>query len=376
MLEVDLEKFWADDEIAHKNNCFSEEATQVALGIRMSDECVFSELGEEGEPWGHTERGRRISLNRRYNDLAEKIVGRRLLREDYPTEDEIFTEGKQIGCVFGGTYSYTAGSTWLHSDIKTEEALENRLDIIDKMNIREFILPFGGGKQWEDEKKRIFEKYGKKPHPYRHVRGPVTLATSIFGVENLIFLINDNEDLAKRFSDTICRVIHEYITVYNEEAGFDEKTMPHGFSFADDDSAVLNPGMYEFFGYPVLKSIFARMSPDENDARYQHSDSDMGHLIEILSRLNLTGCNFGPKITVTQIRKYMPRTRIDGQLAPFTFMRNDEAAIISEVKRDCEMARASGIKGLNLTTAGSINDGSRLTSMRAVMHAIQKFGQY
>ena len=53
-----------------------------------------------------------------------------------------------------------------------------------------------------------------------------------------------------------------------------------------------------------------------------------------------------------------------------------EDDIIAEVKRDCEMIKASGTKGLNLTTAGSINNGSLLTSMRVVMAAIQKYGRY
>ena len=95
MLPVDLEKFWEDDILAHKENCFSKEAPQVALGIRMSDECVFAELNEEGNPWGTTPRERRIALNKRYNDLAEQIVGKRLLREVYPTEDELFPAYKQ-----------------------------------------------------------------------------------------------------------------------------------------------------------------------------------------------------------------------------------------------------------------------------------------
>ena len=54
MLDLDIKQFWKDDELAHRENCFSKEAPQVALGIRMSDECVFAELGEEGEPWGYT----------------------------------------------------------------------------------------------------------------------------------------------------------------------------------------------------------------------------------------------------------------------------------------------------------------------------------
>jgi len=132
--------------------------------------------------------------------------------------------------------------------------------------------------------------------------------------------------------------------------------------------------MYEMFGYPILKAVFDRWSPKPEDMRYQHSDSDMGHLLPILGRLNFTGCNFGPKVLVDEIRKYMPKTRIDGCLSPMTFMSNDIDAIIREVRRDCEMAREC--RGLNLSTAGSINNGSLLTSMRAVMYAIQKYGRY
>ena len=86
MLDRELDKFWENDEKAHRNNCFAVES-QIAFGIRMSDECVFWELGEEGEPWGYTPRERRLDLNRRYNDKAEKIVGRRLLKEELPPEE-------------------------------------------------------------------------------------------------------------------------------------------------------------------------------------------------------------------------------------------------------------------------------------------------
>ena len=122
--------------------------------------------------------------------------------------------------------------------------------------------------------------------------------------------------------------------------------------------------------------VFERFSPKEKDIRYQHSDSEMAHLLPILARLNFTGVNFGPTLTVDEIRDYMPNARIDGQLAPFTFMRNNKDEIIAEVKRDCERIKLSGTKGLNLTTAGSINNGSSLESMRVVMEAILTYGRY
>lgn len=370
MMDVDIERFWKDDDASHGDNCFDPNAPQVALGIRMSDECVFAELGEEGNPWLPIPRERRIELNKRYNDKAEKIVGRRLLREEFPEPDRFFPPIKRIGEVFGGIYKINEHSEWLEGNCSTPEELESLLDTVEKLDLRDFMLPAN----WESEKKRIYETYGDKPELLRHVRGPVTLAASIYGVENLIFLILDEPDLAKRFSKVIGDVIVRMSTIMDEEAGYTPDNAPAGYSFADDDCCLLTPEMYELFGYPILKRVFDKWSPNPGDKRYQHSDSAMAHLLPILGRLNLTGCNFGPTVLVDEIRKYMPKTRIDGCLAPFTFMRNDENAIIEEVKRDCEMAKET--RGLNIFTAGSINNGSLLTSMRAVMFAIQKYGRY
>lgn len=372
MYDLDIEQFWKDDEVAHRENCFCADSPQVALGIRMSDECVFAELGEEGNPWGETPRERRLELNKRYNDKAEKIVGKRLLCEDLPPLEVQFPAYKQIGEVFGGKYQFNGHSVWLSSDCTTTKELEKVLDNIDSLDLYDFILP----PNWESEKKRIFEQFGIRPSAYTTVRGPVTLAASIFGVENLIYLMYDEPDLAKRFRDAICNTILEYHKIFIEEAGYTQDDFPHGFSFYDDDCCLLTPELYEMFGYPVLSRVFERTAPNPNDIRYQHSDSAMAHLLPLLARLNLSGCNFGPTVTVSEIRHHMPNTRIDGQIAPFTFMRNNEEEIIKEVKRDCEATLQSGIKGLNIFTAGSINNGSLLTSMRTVMYTIQTYGRY
>jgi len=372
-LDLDIEQFWKDDELAHKDNCFSKEAPQAALGIRMSDECVFAELGEEGEPWGYTDPVRRLDLNKRYNEKALKIVGRKLLREDEPAPaDSIYPAYRQIGEVFGGEYVFDGKTTWLEGHLEDEDALEAKLDEIDKMDLRSFILPAN----WESEKKRIFETYGKLPRPVMSVRGPITLACSVFGIENLIYLMYDSPELAQRFSDTIARVILEYHRISCEEAGFTKDNFPHGFAFFDDNCCMLNAEMYETFGYPILKKVFDHCAPNPGDNRYQHSDSAMEHLLPVLAKLNFTGCNFGPTVTVDKIRKYMKTTRIEGVIAPFTFMNNETDKLIEEVKRDCEMARVDDIRGLCVATAGSINNGSLLTSMRTVMAAIQNYGRY
>ena len=234
---------------------------------------------------------------------------------------------------------------------------------MDKLDIRSFMLP----DNWESEKKRIYETYGLRPQPLRHMRGPVTLACSIFGSENLIFLGMDEPDLYKRFSDTIGRVQMEMSRVMDEEAGVTPETRP-GFSFADDNCCLLTPELYHDFGRPVLKKMFSYYSPNPNDMRYQHSDSAMAHIIPELAEMDLNGVNFGPTVMVPEIRKYLPHARIDGVIAPFTFMRNEEEQLRKEVLRDIEYGFEYG--GVNITTAGSINNGSLLTSMRLIMELI------
>ena len=365
-----FEEFWKKDRLAHEENCFSKDAPCVALGIRMSDECVFAELNEEGNPWGTLEPERRKELNRRYNDIAEKTVGIRLLREKFDPPDMAFPPLRRIGEVFGSEYVFN-GTEWLTQSCNNEKELEAMLDKVDRTDIREFIVP----ENFEREKKRIYEQYGVKPPVWRGMRGPVTLAMSVYGCENLIFLIMDEPELAKRFSDTLLRVIKAYIDISSEEAGYNRENRPHGFYFYDDNCSMLNLEMYEFFAYPVLRGVFDYISPDAGDVRYQHSDSDMAHILPSLSKLNLNGCNFGPSLTVEEIRAHLPRARIDGQLSPMTFMSNDREKIIAEVKRDCLAAKKTG-GGVQLSTAGSINNGSLLSSMKLVMETIEEYGQY
>ena len=381
-LDLDIEQFWKDEEHAHDENCFSKSAAQAALGIRMSDECVFAELGEEGHPWGYTDPVRRYDLNCRYNEKARKIVGRALLAENRPLPPEKRPKHPVPGAIqvpemFGGQYVFDGNTTWLRGTLEDEEALAKKLDVVealvrDPWAFRSTMLPPG----WDEMKKAAYEETGRRPGMFGGFRGPCTMATSVFGVERMLYLYYDDEALFTRFADVLGDALVAYFDLMREEAGYTADNFPHGFSFADDDSNLFTPEMYHAFGYRVLKKVFAHTSPNPEDNRYQHSDSAMGHLIPQLADFHLTGCNFGPTVTVREIRKYMPHTRIDGQLAPFTFMRNVEEDIAAEIRRDCEAARENDARGLNVTTAGSINNGSLLTSMRVVMAAIQKYGRY
>jgi uroporphyrinogen decarboxylase len=309
---VDLERFWADNDLALCDP-FSPAIPQFPMGIALGYEAVFSELG-------HPFNLRRLeedyefarSVAAAYNDKAQRLVGRRLLDETFFDPSRRFSKVKPFEEIFGCWNVWERESWWALQAADTPQQLQKLLDRVENLDLEAEIFP----PNWEPECHRIFEQHGLHPFLRMDLRGPVTLGTSIFGVENLIYLI---------------------------------------------------------LGLPIPQAIFAEFAPGPNDRRYQHSDSAMGHLLPALARTNLNAVNFGPKVRFAQIRQHLPRAVVHGTLAPFTFMRNDEDAIIAEVCRDMQQARPT--RGLVIDTAGSINDGSLLSSMRTVMWTIHTYGR-
>jgi uroporphyrinogen decarboxylase len=369
---VDLDRFWADDAKA-KADPFADDCPQVPCGVMMSGEAVWDELGIE-ENWHryHHDLAYRIELNRAYNDKAQRIVGRRLLTEDPPDPQRQWPAIKTLADIFEAESRWHSWSYWIYPAANDEAELGALLDRVERRleDLRSFMLP----DDWDTQKQRLVG-LGESVPLYRAQRGPVTFATSVYGAENLLFLIMDNPELARRFSDVICRAMLQRAKVLDEEAGWTpDADWGRGFAVLDDNCALLNPQMYELFGYPILAALFERYAPKPTDRRYQHSDSDMAHLLPLLGKLKLTGVNFGPTLTVRQIRQHLPGAVINGQLAPFTFSRDQRDRIVAELLRDYDQARPE--KGLVFATAGSINNGSRLAGMRLIMSAIQQFGRY
>ncbi len=374
---LDLERFWADQDKARQDP-WTSNCPQLPLwpwGGMMSAECIFDELGIE-EDWyklAH-DPAWALEMKKRYNDIAERIVGRRLLHEgELPDPQKQWPGVKGLHDIFEGKQEWHSWSYWLMQAADNEAELEALLDRAEKRleNLRDFILP----ENWDEEAARLRAMgLGHTSPIYRGQRGPITFACSIYGPENLIFLIEDEPELAARFRDLILRAMLERARILDEERGWTPEEAQRGFYWCDDNCCLLNKEMYDFFGKPILQGLFERYSPDPEDLRGQHSDSDMAQHLQTLNELGVNSVNFGPNLTVRQIREAMPGALITGQLAPFTLSRNEEVNIVAETLRDFEMAKEK--RGVAFATAGSVNNGSRLSGMRLIMATIQQHCRY
>jgi uroporphyrinogen decarboxylase len=148
---------------------------------------------------------------------------------------------------------------------------------------------------------------------------------------------------------------------------FSGNTEP-GWWITDDNSALFNRKLYREFCYPVLEKVLAAMAPG-NARRYQHSDSAMGHLMEMQYELGIREVNYGPEIDVAAIREKMPDALIRGHTPPFLLRNGSPDEIRQRIVEDFKKAGATG--GLLLTTAGSLAEGTGVGRMRWYMKLAQ-----
>lgn len=369
MPSIDLRRFWEENDAALIDP-FSPANAHVPINIGMGYHTVFDELGIE-EDLMRFERepdyARRCATA--YNDLAEQIVGRRLLDENAYDPKAKFPRTTSLGEIFGCPRVWQANSWWLLEAAGTSDELCRLLDRVERQidDMRSAIFP----PDWDEQCQRIFERNGIRAALGNHLRGPVTLATSIYGVENLLLLILDEPKLAERFRDVLTRAIVAYYDATTAASDPGHRTA--GFWFADDNCALLTPEMYAFFGQPIVRAVYDHFAPRPGDVRYQHSDSDMGHQLPLLAQTGMNRVNFGPNVRFRDIRAAMPRAIVEGTMAPFTMMRNDVPRIVQEVRRDLDESRET--RGLVIETAGSVNNGTRLSSLRVVIETVDRHGR-
>lgn len=366
MYEVDLERFWRDD-AASQGKPFSTDKPQVPMQIWMTEECIWAELGLEPDPRYEFDEAFRLDLNRRYNEKALAIVGRKQLSEEPRVPPGLrVIPTRTVTELFGARVVWSEGIRWDFPTLATPRELERKLDEVERIDLEEFVFPPG----WQEAYARHLSAFGRAPKLGGDLRGPVTAAMSIVGVENCILWLYDAPSLMERFRDLLAQKIIEIDRLLRRATGAPER----GFAVRDDNCALLNPELYARFGLPILKRIFETFSPGPEDLRYQHSDSEMTHLLPLLAEAGVNAANFGPTVDPREIRRHLPRCVIYGQLPPFTFSRGTPEEIYAAVRRDIEWVGADG--GLVIATAGSVNAGSRLEGLRAVMAAIQKHGRY
>jgi uroporphyrinogen decarboxylase len=355
---LDVEAFWTENE---KCQGFTTVKPRCSVSFAPDDHWIFEFMAVPSTLRYYQDKTYRDDLHREVNRLTKEYVGTTFFDEDTWRH-----EPKRIENLFGCEFDYHEGGTpWFVPVTNDPDEFSNVLDRAEAIDMHDWALPEAYLAEWEFRK-----QVGKKlPLLGTGSRGPATIMTSVLTPETLFFWMYDHPDLMRRFRDLLAVKIVEFNTVLRKFSG---NTNP-GWWITDDNCALFNRKLYQEFCFPVLETVLNAMAPGEA-RRYQHSDSAMGHLLEMQYALGIRVVNYGPTVDPALIRGKMPDAMIDGHVPPFLLRDGSPEDIKARIADDFQKAGQSG--GLNVTTAGSLAAGTGVGRMRWLMQTVQEHCRY
>ncbi len=355
---LDVAAFWEENAQCQR---FTTDKPRCALAFSPDDHWIFEFMNVPSTLRYYHDTAYRNALHKEVNAITLEYVGRAFFNED--TWE---TEPHRIENLFHCYFTYHEGSTpWLTPATDDPGEFARILDEAAATDMRTWALPAPYLAEWEAR------KAAGKPLPKLGTgsRGPATIMTSVLKPETVFYWIYDYPDLMHRFRDILAEKMVEFNSVLREFSGNDEP----GWWITDDNCALFNRKLYREYCFPVLKRVLEAMAPGDA-RRYQHSDSAMGHLLDIQYELGIRAVNYGPTVDAGLIRAKMPDAYIFGQLPPLLLRNGSPEEIRERVISDFKKAGATG--GLEITTAGSLAAGTGVGRMRWLMQVVQEECRY
>ena len=356
--DLDVDAFWAENS---ECTSFTTAKPRCALSFSPDDHWLFEFFSVPSTLRYYQDKAYRDDLHRQANALLLEYVGR-----GHFDEDTWEHSPKRIENLFGCEFGYYEGGTpWFVPVTDDPDEFNRILDQAERIDLRQWAFPKPYLAEWEAR------QAAGLPLPILGTgsRGPATIMTSVLKPETVFMWMYDYPDLMGRFRDLLAEKMVELNTIFRDFCG---SHLP-GWWITDDNSALFNRKLYREYCYPVLERVLEAMAPG-NARRYQHSDSAMGHLLEMQYALGIRAVNYGPTVDAALIREKMPDAYIFGQMPPFLLRNGAPEEIRQQVRADFRKAGATG--GLEIATAGSLAAGTGLGRMRWLMKVVAEDCRY
>ena len=278
--------------------------------------------------------------------------------------------------LFGGKPSYHSNSTpvleHVINDPSEVYALSKRIDALsNEALMHEGILHrhhWEAAEYWKNKEGRPLQAPA-----VGGTKGIATVCGQICGVTNFLMWLMINPDEMRELTSLVGRTFKRYIQA---SRAFEGKENLDRLSFASDVSGLMSPNVYREFCAPIEKDLYETFAP--SGTRYYHSDSNMKQHVGILKDIGVTDVNIGPMISVDEIVSRTPKMRIHGQVPPVTVLwQGSTDLVVDSVRQDINDMKASGadLSQLIVCTAGSINPGTPLENIEAMLWAAGDFGK-
>jgi uroporphyrinogen decarboxylase len=350
--DLDVAQFWLENDFCNRPGT---DKPRCAIQFAPDDHWLFEFLEVESTLRYFRDKSHRDALHREANVLTHEHLGKAFFDEDTWEHSP-----KRIENLFGSEFRYEErGTPWLVPATDDPREFAKILDHVEAVDLDAWALPAVFLAEWEAR------KADGKPLPMLGTgsRGPATIMTSVLSAENVFYWIEDHPELMRRFRDLLAEKMIALNRLLRRFSG----NTAAGWWITDDNSALFNRPLYQEYCVPVLKAVMDALAPD-GASRFQHSDSNMQHLLEDQRALGIQTVNYGPEIDVLTIRRKMPDAMIQGHMPPFMLRNAGPEDIRRRVLEDFRKAGEHGL--LTVATAGSLAAGTGVGRMRWLMRCV------
>ena len=359
ILGLDVQAFWQENALCF--DPFSTQKPRVPVVYHLGEDWIKSTMDVHPHDRFYLDHEYQQRLRLRCDAIAREKLGRSI-------GPGIDLGSPMYASFFGGQVVFPENAPpWIEPvvldpprDVPSADRRMDRADLFEQG-----LMPL-----WLERRERILKDYGVAINRGTGCHGSATMAAMICGTTQFAIFLYDYPDHMHALMDCIARTEIRYMERCRQE--FDLSM--HGCSIYNDDAALLSLKMYMEFCFGVEKAFYDHFCPEIEDRRYFHADSAMAHLLPALNDLGIQAVNLGPTVDPQEIRRQMPHAVIYGQVPPFVVRNGTPQEVVAAARRDIEAVGADG--GLVLTTAGSINEGTPIVNLLALMYAAHQYGRY
>jgi uroporphyrinogen-III decarboxylase len=198
-------------------------------------------------------------------------------------------------------------------------------------------------------------------------RGPMTTASWLVGLSNLLMELVTNPDQAARFLDTITTTLIRWL-----HAQLDTLRQPEGIMLLDDVVGMVSKRHYEELIHPHLRRIF-----DEFDGliRVYHNDTPCMHLVESLAEANFDVFNFSHEMDIGEVKAKMGhRVALMGNVPPLDVGVREPPEVVERGALECLDRGAPG-GGMILSFGGGVSPGTPPENIDALLRAAREWSK-
>jgi uroporphyrinogen decarboxylase len=203
---------------------------------------------------------------------------------------------------------------------------------------------------------------------YAIARGPFQVASSLRGPTEFLIDLSVRPDVAQKLIDVCTETTIQWLKVQLEVID-----QPIGIFVPDDVASFLSPELFEKFGLPAYKRIFAGF---DGLLKVYHNDADSTHILDLLSQCDFHVFNFSPATDIRIVKKGIgKKVCLMGNVDPVNvLLRGKPETVEEDCKRCIEIAAPGG--GFILSLGGGPSMETPEENIEAMVNAAKKYGSY